>query len=191
MLKCTADRSSDEAEDEQEDESVDKRLWLLSGIILRRHSTIGAGLHYSASELNTMWTTSPQIITGVHVVETVAEAGVNTVTTSRISERGLSYSHTPHARTRMDVCLGGYGTKADRLSKKLSTDVNKRREKDVIERESSRAFPCTNPLCCRVFLSEKIFVYIWIQTSASLVCSASARLRNPCPRTELPIGWMS
>ena len=55
----------------------------------------------------------------------------------------------------MHVCLGKYGTNAERLSKKLSTVVNKRLETDAIVRQSTKAFPCTNPLCCRVFLSEK------------------------------------
>ena len=61
-------------DDADEVASTDK-VWLLDGIVLRRHSQIGPGVRYSTSQLDRMWIDNPQITTSVHVVQPATKSG--------------------------------------------------------------------------------------------------------------------
>ena len=84
VISCAPMDELDNAEDDH------NRLWLLSGLVLRRHSTIGLGRRYSASQIHAMWSTTPQNSTSVHVVTNVTEAGGTNVTTNtRTRKKGM------------------------------------------------------------------------------------------------------
>ena len=52
-------------------------------------------------------------------------------------------------------CIDPYGTKAERASKALTADANQKSSSEAAVNASSTAYPCTNPHCCRIFLSKK------------------------------------
>ena len=60
---------------EEEEGSSHHQAWLLNGLVVRRHSQIGRGNRYSASELDLMWLGKAQITTSVHVVQPATKAG--------------------------------------------------------------------------------------------------------------------
>lgn len=86
------------AADEIDEQSIpDNRAFLLNGLVARRHSQIGPGIRYSASQLELMWVGQPQTTTGVHVVQPATKAGGsclknNVKNVSHLAKQGIMMS---------------------------------------------------------------------------------------------------
>ena len=108
-----------------------------------------------------MWTTPPQTSTGVNVVGAVTKAGGSDHTHKTRHWKSMDYSDlSSRCLHSYSLCLSltridPYGTKAERTSKALKADENQRSSSETAVNTSSKAYPCTNPHCCRVFLCEK------------------------------------
>lgn len=127
-------------------------------ITLRANLTQCGPHHHKSAQVCMLWRQSPKRVQTRPQQTLKPKREVRQIYTLTCC---LTHMHTHtskhiHIHTRiMHVWPGKYGTKAARLSKKLSSDSNEQLETNINARQSSKAFPCTNPLCCRVFLSKK------------------------------------
>jgi hypothetical protein len=110
--------------------------YLLFGLRLHRHSGMGTGVHYTRSEILSMWKDKPQVTTGVNVVEPPTAAGGCSQ-----SERMGGNKKVTHGKSRLGARVSR-GTMNEMKAKRLATEHNRLAEENAKIKRRSKGFWC-------------------------------------------------